>query len=119
MYDPADFAPDEAGYAEWCEKRDKQAACPHENFMADVQIGRLQSGKDGPVERFSADVRVECVDCGVKMKFVGLPMGCDLNGACVSVDGTEARLACFPANRPHPSNLKDEPPGFRIMHNIP
>lgn len=121
MYDPADFAPDEAGYEEWCQRRDKeekQAACPHESFMANVAVGRLQAGEGGPVTRFSADVRIECVDCGVQMKFVGLPMGVDLNGAAVSIDGKEARLACFPENRPHPSNLKDEPPGFRIVHDI-
>ena len=93
------------------------ATCEHMNFMADVAVGRLQSGEGGPVTRFSADVKIHCADCGVRMKFVGLPMGCDLNGAAVSIDGTEARLACFPENRPHPSNLKDEPPGFRILHH--
>lgn len=50
--------------------------CAHRTFVANVEVSRLED-----VGRFTADVRIEC---------------CDLNGAAVSVDGTEARLAIAP-----------------------
>ncbi len=65
--------------------------CEHNNFIADVQVDRIED-----VGRFNADVRIHCKDCGVPFRFIGLPYGVDLNGATVSVDGTEARLAVAP-----------------------
>jgi hypothetical protein len=65
--------------------------CEHKDFEASVDVHRLvDSG------RFSADVRITCKECGVPMRFIGLPAGVDLNGAATSVDGTEARLAIAP-----------------------
>jgi len=43
--------------------------------------------------RFAADVRIKCAQCGEPFRFLGLPCGVDLDGAAVSADGTEARLA--------------------------
>lgn len=65
--------------------------CDHPDFQAQVTVNRL----DG-VKRFQADVRIECVKCGIPFRFIGLPAGVDLNGASVSVDATEARLAIAP-----------------------
>ena len=42
-------------------------------------------------------------------------MGLDLNGAAVSVDGTEARLAIHPLGEPIPEFSDDEPAGFRVL----
>jgi hypothetical protein len=70
--------------------------CEHHNFTADVTVNRLPAKEGGPVERYSADVRVKCLDCGLPFRFIGLPAGVDLNGAAVSIDGTEARLAIAP-----------------------
>jgi hypothetical protein len=56
----------------------------------------MSSREGGPIERYSVDVRVQCADCGHKFRFIGLPAGLDLNGAAVSIDGTEARLAIAP-----------------------
>lgn len=62
--------------------------CPHESFNADVRVNHLlDSG------RFVAEVRINCIYCGDKFRFIGLPSGLDLNGASVSIDGTEAHLA--------------------------
>lgn len=62
--------------------------CPHEQFAANVDVHRLlDSG------RFQADIRIECAQCHTPFRFLGLPCGVDLNGAAVSADGTEARLA--------------------------
>lgn len=62
--------------------------CKHENFQAKVKVNRLTDSG-----RFSADVTINCIECGEPFRFLGLPCGTDLNGATVSVDGTEARLA--------------------------
>jgi hypothetical protein len=65
--------------------------CKHESFECDVNVNRLDD-----VGRFSADVRIRCVQCGTPFRFIGLPTGLDLNGASVSVDGTEGRFAIAP-----------------------
>jgi hypothetical protein len=82
------------------------------NFAADVDVNRLEDSG-----RFSADVRIRCADCGKRMRFIGLPMGLDLNGAAVSADGTEARLAIHPTGEKVPGLSDDAPAGFRIMDN--
>lgn len=65
--------------------------CEHRNFEATVEVNRLEGSG-----RFNADVRITCTECGTPFRFIGLPAGVDLNGAAVSVDGTEARLAIAP-----------------------
>lgn len=84
--------------------------CKHESFAAEVDVNRLETSG-----RFSADVRIKCADCGHPMKFLGLPMGLDLNGAAVSANGQEARLAIHPAGEPVPGLSDDAPAGFRIL----
>ena len=69
--------------------------CEHHNFAASVAVGRL-TNRDGVVSNFTAEVTVHCADCGRKMQFLGLPAGVDTQGATVSVDGLEARLALSP-----------------------
>jgi hypothetical protein len=66
-------------------------ACRHPNFTASVNVNRLED-----CGRFTAEVTISCQECGVPMKFLGLGLGLDLNGAAVSPDGTEARLAIAP-----------------------
>ena len=47
-----------------------------------------------------ADIRIECAQCEKQFRFLGLPGGVDINGASVSVSGTEARLAIAPVDEP-------------------
>ena len=70
--------------------------CEHLEFAATVNVHRLTDGDDGPVTGFLAEVRISCQACGRKMQFRGLPAGIDTGGACVSVDGLEARLGIAP-----------------------
>lgn len=65
--------------------------CQHKNFSATVNVSRLEDSG-----RFMADIRVHCEECKQQFRFIGLPCGVDLNGASVSIDGTEARLAIAP-----------------------
>jgi hypothetical protein len=65
--------------------------CKHADFCADVTVNRLED-----TGRFQADVRIKCAQCGLPFRFIGLPAGIDLNGAAVSVDGSEGRFAIAP-----------------------
>lgn len=67
------------------------AKCKHEIFDCSVNVARFED-----IGRFSADVRIVCQQCNTPFRFIGLPAGVDLNGAAVSIDGTEARLAIAP-----------------------
>ncbi len=71
--------------------------CPHLNFFTDVSVGRLQKSESDPtIHRYQADIRIICEDCKLPFRFIGLPAGIDLNGAAVSIDGTEGRFAIAP-----------------------
>ena len=65
--------------------------CEHQDFFATVTVNRLEDSG-----RFSADVAIRCQECRTPFRFIGLPGGIDLNGAAVSADGCEARLAIAP-----------------------
>jgi hypothetical protein len=66
-------------------------SCEHKNFDSSACVNRFED-----TGRFSVDFRLTCSDCGAPFRFIGLPCGLDLNGAAVSVDGCEARLAVAP-----------------------
>lgn len=84
------------------------AHCEHRVFSAIVNVARLDD-----IGRFSADVRVQCDDCGTPFRFIGLPAGVDLNGASTSLDGTEARLAIAPKGEVV-SEIEGTPIGFTV-----
>lgn len=83
--------------------------CPHELFRADVAVNRLSDSG-----RFNADIRIRCEQCGEPFRFLGLPAGIDLNGAAVSADGTEARLAIGTAETVANIIDGDCPVGFTV-----
>ena len=66
-------------------------SCKHQSFECNVTVNRIED-----VGRFTADVRVMCVECGTPFRFLGLPLGLDYNSATVSFDGTEARMGIAP-----------------------
>lgn len=65
--------------------------CDHPDFHANVTVNRLQD-----TGRFQADVKIQCAQCGIPMRFIGLPAGLDIDGAATSADATEARLSIAP-----------------------
>lgn len=83
-------------------------ACEHKDFAAEVDVHRLEDSG-----RFQADVRIKCTECGLPFRFIGLPAGLDLNGAAVSPDGTEARLAIGPKGEVM-NALEGGPVGFTV-----
>jgi len=72
--------------------------CEHKNFHANVAVNRLEDTK-----QFVADVSIKCEDCGAEFEFLGLSPGLNLQGATISLNGLEARLAICPKGmRPNP-----------------
>lgn len=71
--------------------------CSHENFEAMVNVSRILADETTKApHRWQADITIKCADCGLPMRFIGLPAGLDLNGAAVSVNGEEGRFAIAP-----------------------
>jgi hypothetical protein len=65
--------------------------CEHKNFVVDAKVNRLED-----FGRFVADIQIRCSECFVPFVFVGLPAGLNLDGAAVSMDGTEGRFGIVP-----------------------
>lgn len=66
--------------------------CRHNKaHRANVRIDYLEDAG-----RFMADVKIECADCGRPFQFLGLPLGLNLAGAAMDVEGQTARLAIAP-----------------------
>lgn len=87
--------------------------CEHREFDAFVEVNRIED-----VGRFSADLRIRCRECGIPFRFIGLPAGVDLNGAAVSVDATEARLAIAPKDEVVPALEGGKPSGFSVRREV-
>lgn len=79
------------------------ANCKHGQILTDVKFNFLED-----TGKYCADVRISCSECGEKFRFIGLPVGVNLSGATVSVDGLEARLAVVPESK---GELPLGPPG--------
>ena len=86
--------------------------CQHISFEAKVDVDRLVD-----TGRFAANIRIWCTECGVPMRFIGLPAGLDMNGAAVSVDATEARLAIAPKGEVIPALEGGIPTGFSVRRD--
>lgn len=84
-------------------------SCKHEEFRSVVTVNRIED-----VGRFTADVIINCDQCGIPFRFIGLPAGSDMNGAAVSVGATEARLAVAPQGEVIPVLEPGKPTGFSI-----
>lgn len=65
--------------------------CGHFNFMTNAKIARLEDSGG-----FMADIMINCIDCKKQFKFLGMPLGLNMNGVAVSPDLGEARLAIAP-----------------------
>jgi hypothetical protein len=65
--------------------------CKHPEFEANVTVNRLEDSN-----QFIAEIYINCSTCQKPFQFLGLPIGLHLNGAAMSADGKEARLAISP-----------------------
>lgn len=78
---------------------EERKACTHrENHHADIRIACMEDSG-----AFLAEIRIHCKDCGLPFQFLNLPLGLHMQGAAMSADGQEARLAIVPVgSTPHP-----------------
>jgi len=75
--------------------------CKHEDFNARVDVTFLETSGG-----YMADVKIQCAQCNLPFQFHGLQPGINLQGAAVSVDGLEARIAISPQGaQPNPLQL--------------
>ncbi len=70
--------------------------CEHMRFAASVEASRLTEVDDGPVTGYSADIKVQCADCGLPFRFIGLPGGLEPDQPTTSLAGDELRAPLEP-----------------------
>lgn len=75
----------------------KPTECAHMNFQAHARVGRLTDTEGGPVTGYTADIKIECTECGLPFRFRGLAAGSHYAEPRVSIDGTELRAPLEPA----------------------
>ena len=69
------------------------ATCKHLNFVTEATISRItESGDDDTVVGYSADIKINCADCGQAFVFLGMPFGYSPVQPMCSPDRLEARL---------------------------
>lgn len=71
--------------------------CEHMNFDCIASIGRLSEVDGGPITGYTAGIKVNCRDCGMAFRFIGLQAGNHFAEPRVSVDGKELRAPIEPA----------------------
>lgn len=78
--------------------------CAHMHFVVQANVCRMLDDKDPTVVvGFYADITVKCEVCAKPFQFLGLNAGVDTQGARVSLDGLEARMALTPQGaQPNP-----------------
>lgn len=87
--------------------------CLHNvNVKSNVILNYLEDAS-----RYTVELKMRCEDCGKCFKFLGLPLGLDLNGAAASFDGKTATLAVAPENEAVPPISGVE--GYSIKKGVP
>ena len=74
--------------------------CQHRAFRSQVCVTRMED-----TGQCSADISINCSECGLPFQFLGLRPGLDLHGAACDLEALEARLAIAPKGR-HPNPLQ-------------
>ena len=72
--------------------------CEHEQFKSKVVVHRLTEGEGGPVTGYTADIHIECAQCGVAFRFRGSQYGSSYHEPRLSADGLELRAPIEPAH---------------------
>ena len=88
--------------------------CEHNNFHADVKVGRiLKHDTDSVPSGYLAEIRVHCVDCGLPFVFQGVEAGMLFTKPMASPDGQELRAPLRPKN----CEILPALPGFTMRAN--
>ena len=70
------------------------SACQHEQFTAQVNVGRVTH--EGQPLRFVADITISCVQCGEPFRFLGVESGLHFERPTVSIDALELHAPIEP-----------------------
>jgi hypothetical protein len=62
-----------------------------------VSVGRLSKEDGGPITGYTAEVTVNCAECGLPFRFTGIAAGNHYFEPRVSIDGIELRAPIEPA----------------------
>lgn len=95
-------------------RADPDRPCPHKDFAVDVEVNRLTT-EGGPVEAFSADVRIRCADCDEPFRFIGVPAGVLPGRPACSIDEAVVHLPIRPASSDPDFGLGI--PGFAVRYH--
>lgn len=90
--------------------------CPHMNHSVFASVGRIQKSDLEPetIVAYTADIKIQCRDCGQPYEFLGLPNGMSFYQPTVSIDGLELRAPlAIPGTRP-PEGMA----GFSVTHQV-
>lgn len=78
---------------------DPDKPCPHEDFTAFVEVGRLTASEGDPVpSAYSAEIRVECARCGEPFRWIGVQAGMSGGRPMCTPDETVLRAPLRPAS---------------------
>lgn len=68
--------------------------CTHLNFDAHVGVSRIQKSDMEPdvIVAYTAEIKIQCRECGQPFEFFGFPMGMSFYRATVSINGQELRV---------------------------
>lgn len=91
---------------------DLDRACPHPDFIADVQVHRLVNDGEEHPHGYIADVKVRCSACDEPFRWTGLQAGVLPNRPMCSIDETELRAPLRPQSTDPDFGLGI--PGFAI-----
>ena len=69
--------------------------CEHFNFKANVNVARIEHTDNQPMT-FSADITINCADCGEKFHFIGVDYGYSPLQPMLSANGLEMRAPIRP-----------------------
>ncbi len=71
-------------------------SCEHKNFVSRANIFRLSQEEGGPVDAFTAEINIECLDCHMPFMFIGTPLGVSPNHPTRSADLRTLRAPIVP-----------------------
>lgn len=74
--------------------------CPHEQFFAKVDVFRLKADTDEHIVGYSADIKINCSQCGQAFQFIGVPMGISPAQPMTDFDCEELRAPIRPSTAP-------------------
>lgn len=70
--------------------------CEHKNFVSRANIFRLIQEEGGPVDHYTAEITIECMNCKMPFMFLGVPLGLSPSHPTRSADLRTLRAPIVP-----------------------